>query len=158
MRILGYVEIRKSIAVVIADGNSHSVCVPGHSGFHSHIGESAITVIAIERVPQGLWRTVEITGPAVDEVNIHPAIVVVIEKCATRSDRFWKVRHRRASVHMHPCDSAGSCWNFLKRRRRSVGSGDPWTETIGCGNSSASDTCDTKETATGDQVRHVPVL
>src|SRR6476659_3585385 len=43
-RILCYKQIRKAIAVVVTDGDSHPVSTPGHSRFQSHIGECPVTI------------------------------------------------------------------------------------------------------------------
>ncbi len=54
--------------------------LPGNAGFFGHVGESAVAIVVVERVAQRLGRIVKIALATVDEVDVHPAVVVVVEK------------------------------------------------------------------------------
>ena len=43
---------------------------------------------------------------AVDEVNVHPSVIVIVQKGTTGSQCFWKVSLRRHRVLVRPDDAA----------------------------------------------------
>src|ERR1700683_3553363 len=117
VRVLRDVEVGETVGIVIADSDAHAVGVAGDSGFFGYVGESAVAIIAIECVAQGLRRTVEIAGPAVDEVDVHPAVVVVIEEAAAGADGFRQIPFGRAAVGVCPVDSGGGGRHFFEGGR-----------------------------------------
>ena len=117
MRILRDVEVGEPVAVIVADGDAHAVRVSGHARFLRHVGESAVAVVVIERVPEWLSRLIEIAASAVHQINVHPAVVVVVEECAAGSDCLGQMSHWGATVHVNPRNAAGGGRDFFKRRR-----------------------------------------
>ena len=113
--VRGDVNVGPAIAVVIADGNTHAerlgVSDPSLFG---DVGESAVVVVVVERVPQRLlWRE-EVGRAAVDDKDVHPAVVVVVEEGASRADRFGIVALVRLRVVVNPGDAACLGRDFLK--------------------------------------------
>ena len=49
-----------------------------------------LSIVAVERVAQRMRWVVEIALAAVDQINVHPAVVVIIEKSAARAAGFWQ--------------------------------------------------------------------
>ncbi len=125
--ILRDVEIGEAVGVVIADGDAHAVGVSGHAGFFGDVGEGAVAIIAIERVAQRLRRSVEIAGAAVDEVDVHPAVVVVIEEAAAGADGFGEIPFGGAAVGVGPVDFGDGGRHFFEggsgrwRQRAAIG-------------------------------------
>ena len=112
--ILRKVDVRKAIAIVVADGNSHAIGIARYTGFLRDIGERAIAIIVVQRITQRLRRLIEIARSAVHQIDIHPAVVVVVEKGAAGAHGFRKMRQRRTSIDMRPADTARGRWNLFK--------------------------------------------
>ena len=81
--VLRDVEIGEAIGVVVADRDTHAVASTGHPGFFRHIGEGAVAVVVVEGIAERTGRREDVALPAVDQVDVHPSIVVVIEDRAT---------------------------------------------------------------------------
>ncbi len=113
--VLRNVEVWEAISVVIPHRNTHAIATPSHAGFLRHVGECAVAIVAIQRVAQGMRRLVEIAFAAVDEVNVHPAVIVVIEEGTSRAAGFWQVFFRGFAGRMHPLDPADGRRNFFER-------------------------------------------
>ena len=60
-----------------------------------------------KRVSQRLFRRVEIARAAVDQVNVHPAVVIVIQESAAGAQAFRQITLRRLGVLVHPRYAAG---------------------------------------------------
>src|ERR1700691_5528439 len=117
VRVLRDVEVGETVAIVIADSDAHAVGVTRDAGFFGHVGESAVAIIAIECVAQGLRRSVEIAGAAVDEIDVHPAVVVVVEEAAAGADGFGEIPFGRSAVAVRPVDFGGGRRHFFKGGR-----------------------------------------
>ena len=85
------VEVSKSVAVVVADGDTLSVSSCAYPSLLGDIGEGAIAIVAIQRISQRWIRIEEVALSAIDEIYIHPPVVVVVEECAARTGGFGKV-------------------------------------------------------------------
>ena len=104
--ILGYIKIGEAVPVIITNGDSHAVTSAAHAGLFGDLREGSVAIIVIEGIPKRrIWRE-EITTAAIDEIDIHPAVVVVVEKSAAGAGRLGKVVIGRPSVVMLPGDSA----------------------------------------------------
>src|SRR6185369_13396460 len=114
--VLSDVEIGPAVAVVVADGHAHAVSAAANSRFFGNVGESAITIVVVERIAQRRIGRQEIAGPAVHQVDVHPTVIVVIEKSAAGAGCFGKVIFRRASVYVAPGDPAHAGRHFFKQR------------------------------------------
>ena len=112
--VLGYVEVGEAVAIVVADGGAHSVAASRNACLIGDLGKSSVTVIVIKSVFQRRVGFVEIAASAIDEVNVHPPIVVVIKKCAARSGSFRQVIIGGASVDVSPGDPAVRRWDCFE--------------------------------------------
>ena len=88
--VLGNKQIREPIAIVITDRYAHTIAAAGNTGCHRHVDECAVPIIAVKRVAQRLIGIIEVAAPTVDQINVHPTVVVVIEKSAAGASRFWE--------------------------------------------------------------------
>ena len=126
--ILRDVEIGEAVAVVVSNGNALAITTRGDSCFLRNVGEGAVAIVAVECVSQRLRGSVEIALAAVDEVDVHPAVVVVIEESAARSGGFRKILRGRMAGGVHPVDATLRRRDFFKRirwwRRREPGASE----------------------------------
>src|ERR1700716_249816 len=83
--VLGHVEIGEAIVIVVAHCGTHSIAPSGYASFFRHVAEGTIPIVPIEGIAEWRIRIVEIATSAIDQVNIHPAVIVVIEKRAARA-------------------------------------------------------------------------
>ena len=110
--VLRHIKVGEAICVVISYGNAHAVASAGYSGFFSHVGKSSVPIIPVERVAQRACGSKNVAGPAIHEIDVHPAIVVVIKERATSAGRFGKIFLRRVGSDMSPSDTTqlgGNC-------------------------------------------------
>ncbi len=111
-------NIRPTIVVVIAHGHAHPKCSPAHPRLFGNIRKRAVAIILIQRVADRPGRLIEVRRTAVDQINIHPSIVIEIQKGASRPQRLGKIALGRHRVIMHPCNAAGRRGNFFEQRTR----------------------------------------
>jgi hypothetical protein len=112
--ILGDVEIGQAVAVVIADRNAHAVGASGNPRLFGDVGKRAIPVVPVEGIAKRLQGIIEIARAAVDEVDVHPAVVVVIEESAAGADGFREKHCRRKARGVSPSDAAAFGRSGLK--------------------------------------------
>ena len=75
------VDVGPAVVVVVADGHAEAPAVVGHAGFCGDVGEGAVVVVVEERgVRRRGFAGQRVEGGAVDEIDVEPAIVVVIEQ------------------------------------------------------------------------------
>src|SRR5882672_3121960 len=110
--VTGYVEIDPAIAIVITGGDTHAKRAAGHSGFVGHVCKRPIMIVVIKGIPQRLNGSVEVRKPAIDQIDIHPAIVVIIEKGTARPNCLRQIAIVRVRVVMNPGDAALLSWHF----------------------------------------------
>src|SRR5205814_3590622 len=110
--ILSDVEIGEAIGVVIAHRNTHSIAAACDTRLRGYVSECAITIVAIKSVPQRLSGCEEIARPAINQINVHPAIAVIVEECATCAGGFGEIFLRRRSGDVRPADAAGRRGHF----------------------------------------------
>src|SRR5712671_6354624 len=65
-------EIRIPVVIEVANCNTHTESPAGDTRFFGNVGERAIPVVVIERVPQPLLGMKEVARSAVDQIDIHP--------------------------------------------------------------------------------------
>src|SRR5208282_2292775 len=90
----GNQDVRIAVVIVISDRNPHAVHLGVEPGVLGHVGECAVTIVAIELERTGLRRPF-ISGPifmfgpiaAVHQKNVLPAIAIVVEEGATGAER-----------------------------------------------------------------------
>src|SRR5207249_3846573 len=112
LSVLSNVEVCISIAIVVACRDSHSISAPGYSRLLGYILEASVAIVSVQRISNGLFWLVEITFPAVDEINVHPAVIIEIKKRAAGAARLRQVFHRGFSGCVHPVDAA-FCSRYL---------------------------------------------
>src|SRR6185369_17828200 len=83
----GDVDVDVAVVVVIADGDPDAVHLDAETGLLSHVGERAVFVVVIERGKRFAFLVIRPVH-RVDEQDVLPAVVVVIEKSAARADSF----------------------------------------------------------------------
>src|SRR5438093_9159838 len=97
-------QIIESIVVVIAHGDTEAKDWNCKSGFMRDVGERAVVIVVIElesRLRAG------VCGPvlAIDEQNVGPAIVIVIQECASRPHGLGQVFLSEGGVVVGEADS-----------------------------------------------------
>ena len=80
-----------------------------------HIGECSIPIVAVKGVAQRWIRIVKITAATVYEINIHPAIIVVIEKSAACAGRLRQVGGSGPAIHVGPMNTTDLGGTLTKR-------------------------------------------
>jgi hypothetical protein len=119
-------QVRKTVIVVITDGNAHPERAAGDTSRIGHVRECAVAVVPVERIFQRPFRFEEIARTAVDEIDVHPAVVVEVEERAPGADGLRQIPVRRHRVLVAPCDPALRCRHlFEQRARRFRRSGGP---------------------------------
>src|ERR1700734_818351 len=82
------IDIRPAVVVVIGDCHAHTPPVVSHTRLRCHISEGAIVIVVKQC---GLWRgclsAPGVEGRTIDEINIEPAIVVVVDQAHARTVR-----------------------------------------------------------------------
>ncbi len=112
--ILSDVQIGKAVSIVVAHGYALAITTGGHASLLGYVRKGSIAIVSIQSIAQSRIRIEEITSPAVDQVNVHPTIVVVVEKSATCACGLWQILLRGFSRGVLPGD-ATRCWkNFLE--------------------------------------------
>src|SRR5215469_688935 len=76
--ILRDVQIRKSVVIVIANRNALTESACRYTRFVRNVGEGAIAIIFVQGVAQRWIGREKITLTAIHQVNVHPAVPVVI--------------------------------------------------------------------------------
>ena len=97
-------EVIVAIVIVIADSHAHAVQLHVQTSFVGHIGERAIVIVVIELECRVLAN---VAGPAhaVDEENVGPAVVVVIDEGDARAHRFREIFFAEGAVVVDEMDS-----------------------------------------------------
>ena len=85
----GDVNIREAVVVVVTNGHTHAVHFNVESGLLRHVGECSVSIVAIE-AKGGSVAVMSRPVGAVDEQDVLPAVGIVVEKCATRTEGFGK--------------------------------------------------------------------
>ena len=90
--VVSDVQILKTVTVEISRGCPHTEVAhfsARYSGFLCYVGKCSIMIVSIERVSYRRLRSKEVRRSAVDEINIHPAVVVKIKKQTTTAAGLW---------------------------------------------------------------------
>src|SRR2546422_3934375 len=91
------VDIHEPVVIVVSDGAAHAVHLHCQSGFAGDIGKGAVLVVAIQ---SRIGWFAFMPGPihAVDEQDVLPAVVVVIEEGAARSNGFREILFPESAI------------------------------------------------------------
>src|SRR6202011_2253061 len=80
--ILGDVQVRKPVAVEIPDRDAVAKAARPYTSFFRYVRKCSVAIVFIQRVAQRGIGSVEIALAAVDQINVHPAIVIVVQERA----------------------------------------------------------------------------
>ena len=117
--ILCQVKVGEAVAVIIPNCHTHPVSARCDARLPRNVCECAVPVVVIESVAKRRLRVIEVATTAVDQVDVHPAVVVVIEEGTAGSSSFRQKHLRRAPVTVHPSDPTDRWRNLFERLRRS---------------------------------------
>ena len=109
-------QIGEAVVIVIAHGHAHAEGASGDAGFFCDVGEGAVAIVFVKRVADGARGLEEIARTAVHQVDVHPAVVVVIEESAAGAHGFRQVMVLGGGVVVHPADAAGFGRDLLEQR------------------------------------------
>src|SRR5260370_19917443 len=93
----GYVNIFIPIIVVVSDGDSDAIHFDGQPSLSRDIRERAVLVIVIKR-EKGFSRFVFRPVHRIDEQDVLPAVIVIIEKGTARTNRFRQILFPKRSA------------------------------------------------------------
>src|ERR1700739_2298406 len=81
-------DVVEAVVVVVTDGNAEAEQRNAESGFAGHVGKRAVVVVVVELRRGG--AVFRVGGPvlSVNQKNVRPAVVVVIDEGTTRSHGF----------------------------------------------------------------------
>src|SRR5947208_2135158 len=77
-------DVGEAIVVVIADGHAHSVELDIEARAARYVGECAVAIVAV-KPKSGTLSFVAWPVHSVDQKDVLPAVVVVVEECAARA-------------------------------------------------------------------------
>jgi len=113
--IIGYIQVRPAVVVVIANRAPVAPAVVGHAGLFRHVGERAIVIVVKEsRVRRGGFARKRIISRSVHKINVQPAVIVIIQKTHTRSLGFKNEALFRSARRVMPACKTGLFGNILK--------------------------------------------
>ena len=92
-------EILEPVVVVVADADADGPTGILQAGFFGDVGERAIAIIFVEAIAGALAEFLQ-PAPAEDK-DVHPAIVVVIEKSAAAAHDLRNISCARAVAVEH---------------------------------------------------------
>src|SRR5205807_1786514 len=97
-------------AIIISDRNAHAISPTWHTSLLGDVGECSVSIIVVESIAKRRIRREKIAVSAVHQVDVHPAIIVIVDKAAASTSGLGQVIVGRAPVHVTPGDST-----FLRR-------------------------------------------
>src|SRR5437588_233407 len=92
------VEIFPAVIVEVADGGAKAPTAVPYPCFRADIGEGAIVIIPVELAGVAFVRMKILQRGTVDQEDIHPAVVVVVENCNAAAHGFHDVTLFRAAA------------------------------------------------------------
>src|ERR1043166_1632816 len=123
----GHEDIGEAVVVIVGDRYAHAESAAGYARGFGHVGERAVAIVLVERVANRLFRLEEIAWPAIDQVDVHPTVVVVVQECAAGAHRLRQVMLGRCGVVVDPANPARFRGNFLEEGTRIAGR-DGWSK------------------------------
>src|SRR5207247_11095365 len=78
--VLRDVEIGPAVIIIVSYGGAHAVTAAGNTRFFRDVGKSAVAIVVVQRVTERRIWIVEITSYSVGQVQVHPDVVVVLDK------------------------------------------------------------------------------
>ena len=116
MVIGGYQQVGPAIIVIVANGSPHREHIGGDSRFFRDIGKRAVSIVPVKSAAQRFRWLIKVTRTVVDQVNVHPAIIVVVEKGTARPQRLRQITLCGTGILVDPGDAALRRGNFFEQR------------------------------------------
>src|SRR5438874_1905467 len=105
---ISYVEVFPAVIVIVADCNPESPAAVVECGFRSYIAECAVVVVAVELSGVTFARVHIFQVRTVDQVNVHPAVVVIVEHGDAATHCFHDVTLFESTAGKMEIDSGGA--------------------------------------------------
>ncbi len=114
-------DIGPAVVVVIAHDRAEAPAIVRNACFGGDIGEGAVVIVAEEGgMRRRCFPGERIPCAAIDEIDIKPAVIVVVEQSDSGADRLEDERLRRAAHHMVKGAESGFCSDVLKDHRAAL--------------------------------------
>ena len=84
-------HVGPAVVVVVADGSAHRKAGRGDSGLVGDIGEGTVVIVVVERAAGGLFLQRHGHCRGVGEIDVRPAVAVVVEHEHTAAHRLDNV-------------------------------------------------------------------
>src|SRR4029077_19844774 len=97
-------EIVEAVVIVVADGYAHAEEFDVETGFVGDVGEGAVVIVVVE-LGRGMFGGLARPVGAVDEEDVGPAIVVVIDESDTGAHGFGKIFFAEGGVVVEEVDA-----------------------------------------------------
>jgi hypothetical protein len=104
----GDVDVFPAVIVVVADGHAVSPAAKIQPGLRRHIGERAVMIVVIEARRMALAGLVVLDRRAVNQKDVHPAVVVVVERSRAAALGFNDVKLFPAAAVQVKVDASGA--------------------------------------------------
>ena len=106
---IGNIEIFPAVVVVVTYGHAESPPAMCQARLDRYIGEGAIVIVAIKLAGMALGRVQVLERRTVDQKNIHPAVVVIVEDSDAAAHRLHDVAFFRAAAGEMKINSSSAC-------------------------------------------------
>ena len=93
----GNQNIGKSVVVIVRNSHAHAVHLDIQSGGAGDVGKGSVAIVAVQ-VGRGAAAPVPRPVHPVDQQNIEPAVVVIVEKSTPRPQRFGQILTAKGAV------------------------------------------------------------
>src|SRR5712664_2293505 len=113
-------NVRKSVVVVVADSHTHAIHLDIQARASRYIRKRAVAIVPVK--PER-GAPAFVSGPvrSVDEKNVLPAIAIVIEKCATGTQRLGEERAAVNAIVVPELNAC--CGGHVRKAKREAGYG-----------------------------------
>src|SRR5208282_2914820 len=108
-------NVGPSVVVKVADGHPESPAVIRYTCLGGYIGKCAIVIVVEERCVRWRFSPGEcVVGGSVHQVNIEPAVIVIVDKPHTRTVSLKDVLLLGGSHHVTPLSQPGRLCHILE--------------------------------------------
>src|SRR5882724_7506589 len=114
----GDIEVVPAVVVVIPYRRSKAPAALCQAGLLRHVGERPVMVVVIQLARRASARFQIFEGRTVDQENVRPAVVVIVDKSNAPAQRFHDVQLLRAAARQMKVDPRGAR-HVHERRHRS---------------------------------------
>ena len=85
LAVIGYVQVFPSVVIVVADASSLAPAAGLQSGLCSYVSECSVMIVVVKVIGGSFVRCKPFEVGSIDEENIGPSVVVIVEDCDTGS-------------------------------------------------------------------------